>query len=253
MPADPVVAPDASQMRRARVHAALRAIEEGTRLDDLTDEEIDTIIDAARDHRTPATSGDVRDLIEYLFGTDRNNDGPRVVDLCFTAFMSREKPNPEDGEKSDWFNDTKPNIDKCIATMKERLLAASPTTDSSAVSGSAEGLRDAQEDIAFLLARSGNAGNCMFGGKRWTGISSNALVSIAFGEPDNGLPSDSSDLAACYRAVMRLPAHRRTAAVFDHLEAGERHVEGKYDGSIAWAREASEWPGRATLTEGQQS
>jgi len=38
-------------MRRARVAQALRAIEEGTRLDDLTDDEIDTIIDAATDHR----------------------------------------------------------------------------------------------------------------------------------------------------------------------------------------------------------
>lgn len=123
-----------------------------------------------------------------------------------------------------------------------------------ATSGEGERLREAQADTAFLLARSGNAGKCMFGGKRWTGISSNALVAIAFGEEDAGLPSDSGDLAACYRAVMRLPAHRRTAVVFQHLERGEQHVESKYPGSIDEARKAAEWRGRAALaTEGTPS
>jgi hypothetical protein len=105
-----------------------------------------------------------------------------------------------------------------------------------------------REDVAFLLARSGHAGECMFGGKRWTGISSNALVSIAFGEPGEAVPSDSSDLAACYRTVMRLPRHRRSDEVFDHLEAGERHVESEYEGSIKRARENTEWPGRVALS-----
>lgn len=122
----------------------------------------------------------------------------------------------------------------------------SPALSDATQTREAEGL----EDVAFLLARSGHAGKCMFGGKRWTGMSSNSLVSIAFGEADERLPSDSSDLAACYRTVMRLPKHRRTDAVFDHLEAGERHVESKYEGSIKWAREDTGWPGRATLSAG---
>jgi len=126
-------------------------------------------------------------------------------------------------------------------------LAATPTPPTLS-----EDLREAErlrEEVAFLLARSGQAGKFTFGGKRWTGVSSNALVSIAFGEPEEALPSDSSDLAACYRAVMRLPMHRRTDAVFDHLETGERYVEGKYEGSIEWAREDAEWPGRAALAQ----
>lgn len=62
-------------------------------------------------------------LIEYLFGDQSNTDGIRVVDLCYTAFMNRDTPNPDDGGKSDWFTDTKPKIDKGIADMKARILA----------------------------------------------------------------------------------------------------------------------------------
>lgn len=134
--------------------------------------------------------------------------------------------------------DLKPSA--CRAIVKDAIAALTPDATQTR---EAEG----EADVGFLLARSGHAGKCMFGGKRWTGMSSNALVSIAFGETDEGLPSDSSDLAACYRTVMRLPQHRRIDGVFDHLEAGERHVESKYEGSIKWAREDTQWPGRAAL------
>jgi hypothetical protein len=85
----------------------------------------------------PATNqaGEVERLIEYLFGDQRNGDGVRVVDLCFTAFMNRDKPNPEDGEKSDWFTDTKPLIDKGIADLKGRLLAALATQPATSQEG----------------------------------------------------------------------------------------------------------------------
>ena len=125
MPADPVVAPDASQMRRARVHAALRAIEEGTRLDDLTDEEIDTIIDAARDHRTPAPAGDVR--VVPVEPTPEMLEAGKGVVAEYDSYSGYE---PIAGEA--W----------------SAMLAAFPTRDSSAVSGFAEGLREAVIRIA---------------------------------------------------------------------------------------------------------
>lgn len=66
-----------------------------------------------------------KELLAYIFDTDNgcNRTTPRLVDLCFTAFMAAKRPNNEDGGPSDWFTDTKPNIDSLIARMKERLLA----------------------------------------------------------------------------------------------------------------------------------
>lgn len=124
----------------------------------------------------------------------------------------------------------------------------------------AEALTQAQARVAeleqerdFLLARAGHAGSVRFGGKdRWTGASSNVLVTIAFGGevgkyPDH--PFDSSDLAACYRTILRLPVHRRTQAVFDQLKLGEAFVGAEAE---ARARKAANWPGeklaRATLS-----
>lgn len=94
----------------------------------------------------------------------------------------------------------------------------------------------------FLLARAGHAGSAYFGPGRWTGMSSNALVTVAFGGSDDSLPSDVGDLAACYRTVLRLPEHLRTVAVMAQLKRGEEHVERKYPGSIVWARDAAEYP-----------
>lgn len=64
----------------------------------------------------------------------------------------------------------------------------------------------------FLLARAEGAGGWRANPKRWTGTSSNALVTFAFGgpEPTQGeFPRDPSDLMACYRTVKRLPDHLR--------------------------------------------
>ena len=102
----------------------------------------------------------------------------------------------------------------------------------------------------FLLARASKAGSCSFGGGRWTGLSSNALVTVAFGGEDDCLPSDSSDLAACYRTMLRLPRHLLSDKVWEQLEDGERYVGSKYPDDIAWAKEAAEWPeaARAALS-----
>ena len=102
----------------------------------------------------------------------------------------------------------------------------------------------------FLLARASKAGSCSFGGGRWTGLSSNALVTVAFGGEDDCLPTDSSDLAACYRTMLRLPRHLLSDKVWEQLEDGERYVGSKYPDDIAWAKEAAEWPeaARAALS-----
>jgi hypothetical protein len=62
----------------------------------------------------------------------------------------------------------------------------------------------------FLLARAEDAGGWMANPKRWTGTSSNVLVTFVFGGPEpteREYPRDPSDLMACYRTVDRLPEH----------------------------------------------
>lgn len=108
-----------------------------------------------------ATVGEVERLLAYLFGDDRNGDGLRVVDLCYTAFMNRDKPNPDDGEKSDWFNDTKPLIDKGIADMKARILATlhtpPPVATATVVDAGEITLREAARDLLAARERLGYA------------------------------------------------------------------------------------------------
>lgn len=104
-----------------------------------------------------------------------------------------------------------------------------------------ERIEQLEAERDFLLARAGHAGMASFGGEgRWTGLSSNALVTIAFGGKDNSVPYDLGDLAACYRCVMRLPRHLLTDAVFDQLEVGERYVGKRYE--VDEARQRANWP-----------
>ena len=78
-------------------------------------------------------------------------------------------------------------------------------------------LEQAAADIEFLLARCECAGSCSFGSDRWTGMSSNAIVSLAYGGKQDAMPRDRSDYAACVRTVRRLPLHRRTPEVMQAL------------------------------------
>jgi len=89
-------------------------------------------------------------------------------------------------------------------------------------------LEAAEADIAFLLARSGHAGSCSFAPGRWTGMSSNAIVSVAFGGPQSAMPSDREDYAACVRTYARLPRHRRTEAVRDALRKARAAYLARY-------------------------
>lgn len=70
-----------------------------------------------------------------------------------------------------------------------------------------------EADVRFLLARAGGANCCRMAEEgRDTGMSSNSIVSIAYGEiglDTQVMPFDRSDLAACQRAWVKLPEHRK--------------------------------------------
>ena len=90
-------------------------------------------------------------------------------------------------------------------------------------------LRMAKADVAFLLDRVRWAGYCRFTEDREVGISSNSIVAIAYGQKtlaEQEMPMDQSDLAACKRAVAKLPLHRQTTDVWKALERARRAVEG---------------------------
>jgi hypothetical protein len=72
---------------------------------------------------------------------------------------------------------------------------------------------EAGQDIEFLVTRTMAAGCCDFTNERWTGMSSNSIVAVAYGMEQKHLPSDRSDWAACVRTFRRLPSHRRTPRV----------------------------------------
>lgn len=85
-----------------------------------------------------------------------------------------------------------------------------------------------QEDVDFLLLRAMSAGSVSFTANRWTGQSSNALVSVAYGGAQDAFPYDRSDYAACVRTFKRLPSHRKTLAVRTALRAARDHYLSRY-------------------------
>lgn len=91
-----------------------------------------------------------------------------------------------------------------------------------------EKLEGAEADVAFLLARAGHAGSCSFRPGRWTGMSSNAIVNVAFGGKQDALPSDMSDYLACVRTVRRLPKHRKTPQVWAALARAREAYTARY-------------------------
>lgn len=99
--------------------------------------------------------------------------------------------------------------------------------------------QEMQADIAFLLLRAGSAGSCSFTSDRWTGMSSNAIVSLAYGGKQDCMPYDRSDYAACVRTVQRLPRHRRTEAVLGGLwKAREFYLSRHPDERSSLSRKA---------------
>ena len=89
-----------------------------------------------------------------------------------------------------------------------------------------------EQDIGFLLKRQERAGRFSLDCKeRDTGISSNALIRYAYveysgisGPEKSEYPADTADLAACFRAYEKLPAHRQTAEVLLLLAGYVEHV-----------------------------
>ena len=70
-----------------------------------------------------------------------------------------------------------------------------------------------QEDILFLARRQSDASSFSFGyTERDTGLSSNSIVSIAYGLTvieNQYMPADESDIKSCENMWKKLPAHRK--------------------------------------------
>lgn len=102
-------------------------------------------------------------------------------------------------------------------------------------------MTEAQADIAFLLSRAMCAGSANFSNDRWTGMSSNSIVAVAYGGEQKAMPSDRSDYAACVRTVRRLPKHRRTEAVKAALRrAREAYLKNYPDHRSSLKRKAEQ-------------
>lgn len=116
-------------------------------------------------------------------------------------------------------------------------------------------VEEMQADIDFLLLRADCAGSCSFTSDRWTGMSSNSLVALAYGGRQSCMPSDRSDYAACVRTFLRLPKHRKTQKVRDGLRKARAAYLKHYPEDansldrrrrrVEWeAREAERWKRR---------
>ena len=92
-------------------------------------------------------------------------------------------------------------------------------------------------DVKFLLDRSQRAGSVSFTGNRETGRSSNSIVSIAYGRTklkDQKMPSDISDLKACFRMWEKLPEHRKTKDARQALLRAIIKIDRKKPGELDW-------------------
>lgn len=85
-----------------------------------------------------------------------------------------------------------------------------------------------QEDIEFLAKRAGRAGSFDASEGRDWGISSNSLVSLAYGVGDLQMPADWWDYAACERVMSRLPVHRQTDVIRDAWAVQRMHVASRW-------------------------
>jgi hypothetical protein len=85
-----------------------------------------------------------------------------------------------------------------------------------------------QADINFLATRQKRTGGWYSDRKRDWGISSNSLVSYAYGVGSPEMPFDWSDYAACVRVARKMPRHRRTSKVMLALSIQKDAVEKRY-------------------------
>lgn len=85
-----------------------------------------------------------------------------------------------------------------------------------------------KEDIEYLARRQQKAGSVSFTAERETGVSSNSIVSIAYGIvklEDQSFPSDWSDLNACRNMWKKLPEHRKTGDALIAMERAEAAIK----------------------------
>lgn len=79
------------------------------------------------------------------------------------------------------------------------------------------------QDVEFLAKRQNKAGSFSFNDDgRDTGVSSNSIVSIAYGLLELSkqyFPGDHSDLQACERMWSKLPEHRKQGDALKAMEA----------------------------------
>jgi hypothetical protein len=87
-----------------------------------------------------------------------------------------------------------------------------------------------KKDVLFLVRRAARAGCISFCGKRETGVSSNNIVSIAYGYLNlrsQEFPSDESDLQACKNMWKKLPKHRKTLKARKAMKRAEQALKGE--------------------------
>lgn len=88
------------------------------------------------------------------------------------------------------------------------------------------------KDITFLLRRAMGAGRFSLDEEdRDTGVSSNSIVYIAYGESDlknQEMPGDKADLFACERMWGKLPEHRKTKDAIEAMNRARNFIINHY-------------------------
>jgi len=77
----------------------------------------------------------LRALLGHLLDVDAADcqKGPRIIDLCWTAFDIRAtRANKDDGGACDWFSDTRPVLLKALASIRAEVDLDLPAADQSA-------------------------------------------------------------------------------------------------------------------------
>lgn len=85
--------------------------------------------------------------------------------------------------------------------------------------------RQLKEDIKFLSERQLKSDSISHSGKRETGISSNSIVSIAYGLiplEEQEFPNDLADMNACENMWYNLPDHRKEGDALKAMKAARK-------------------------------
>jgi hypothetical protein len=53
----------------------------------------------------------------------RYDTSPGIMDIAYFAFSMSKQPNKEDGGPSDWFNDTRPEVEKILENLQGKYDA----------------------------------------------------------------------------------------------------------------------------------